>query len=273
VILAAWFGGGLVVAAVLWLTFEPTWAQPLFVRENYRGRSVPTAAGIAAVVAIVTVSAGAAVFDRGGMDAGLAATVVAAVGFGLLGALDDLAGDDARKGFRGHVGAMISGRLTTGGLKMLGGLAVAACAVGVLGERARPLDIVVVAAAANLGNLFDRAPGRVAKVAVGAFALLVALGGAAGLAGAALATGAVVGLFPFDLRERLMLGDAGANAIGAALGVGAVIAADTNAASALTFAALLALNLASEFVSFSRVIAAFAPFRWLDRAGRAKVGA
>lgn len=272
-ILAAWFGGGLVAAAALWLAFEPTWEQPLFTRQNYRGREVPTAGGVAAVVAVAAVAGGHALFASRGLAPGVAATVVAVAGFGLLGALDDLAGDDDRKGFRGHLAALVGGRLTTGGLKLAGGLAVAACAVGMLGDRARPVDVLVVAAAANLGNLFDRAPGRVAKVAVIAFGALVGIGGSAEVAGAALATGAVVGLFPFDLRERLMLGDAGANAAGAALGLGAVMAAETTAAAAVTLAVLVALNLASEFVSFSRVIAAVGPLRWLDRAGRAKVEA
>lgn len=268
--LAAWFVGGLAVACVLWLALAPAWHQPLFVRRNYRGVDVPTAGGVAAVIAAVVVAAAAAVVDKDGVRADVAAVVIATVGFGLLGAIDDLAGDDDRKGFRGHVGALAGGRLTTGGLKLIGGLAVAAFALAPVEGRVDLLDVVLVAAAANLGNLFDRAPGRVVKVAVLSFAALL-LGGTAGLAGAALVVGAVVGLSPFDLREKLMLGDAGANAVGAALGVGAVVATPgTNVTLAITIG-LIVLNLVSELVSFSRVIAAVPPLRWLDGLGRIKV--
>lgn len=254
---------------VVWRALEPTWQLPVFARPNYRQRAVPTAGGVAAVAGVLVVTAGAAVLGDHGLGAELAAPLVAMLGFGLLGAIDDLAGDDTRKGFRGHVAAMAHGQLTTGGLKLVGGVAVAAAAVGLLGERAAAVDVVVVAAAANLGNLFDRAPGRVAKVATVSLGAL-ALSGLAGLAGVALAVGAVAGLAPFDLRERLMLGDTGANAVGAALGVGLVLRTDVGAA-AVTAAVLVALNLASEFISFSRVIAAVPPLRWLDGLGRVKV--
>ncbi|MBA3303588.1 MAG: hypothetical protein H0U26_06935, partial [Acidimicrobiia bacterium] len=70
-----------------------------------------------------------------------------------------------------------------------------------------------------------------------------------------------------DLGERLMLGDTGANAIGAALGFGVVITTSLGTRVALAVV-LLALNLASEVVSFSSVIERVAPLRALDRFGR-----
>jgi UDP-N-acetylmuramyl pentapeptide phosphotransferase/UDP-N-acetylglucosamine-1-phosphate transferase len=73
---------------------------------------------------------------------------------------------------------------------------------------------------------------------------------------------------PDDLGERLMLGDAGSNAIGAVLGVGAVLTLGPWSRVALA-AVLAALNLAAEMVSFSRVIDRVAPLRLLDRLGRA----
>jgi hypothetical protein len=70
-----------------------------------------------------------------------------------------------------------------------------------------------------------------------------------------------------DLRERLMLGDAGANVLGAALGLGVVLACSPGVRTGVLVAVAL-LNLASERVSFSRVINAVPPFRALDRFGR-----
>jgi UDP-N-acetylmuramyl pentapeptide phosphotransferase/UDP-N-acetylglucosamine-1-phosphate transferase len=74
-------------------------------------------------------------------------------------------------------------------------------------------------------------------------------------------------MFVPDLRERLMLGDAGANALGAVLGLGVVLACSPGVRT-LVLVVVAALNLASELVSFSRVIDRVAPLRALDQLGR-----
>jgi hypothetical protein len=79
--------------------------------------------------------------------------------------------------------------------------------------------------------------------------------------------GAALALLPEDLGERAMLGDAGANALGAMLGAAAAGALPWRARIAL-LAGIAALTVASEKVSFTRVIEATAPLRWLDMAGR-----
>ncbi|MEI2654630.1 MAG: hypothetical protein V9G12_21215 [Microthrixaceae bacterium] len=63
-----------------------------------------------------------------------------------------------------------------------------------------------------------------------------------------------------------MLGDAGSNVIGAVLGFGAVVAT-TPTQRWIVLVVLLALNVSSEFVSFSRIIDAVGPLRALDRLG------
>ena len=129
-------------------------------------------------------------------------------------------------------------------------------------------DGALVALAANLGNLFDRAPGRTTKVAALALVVLVlAVGAEPALAGVALVVGAGAGLLPADLGERLMLGDAGANVLGAVLGLGVVIGCSPGTRT-VTLVVVALLNLASERVSFSRVIDAVAPLRAADRWGR-----
>jgi hypothetical protein len=116
----------------------------------------------------------------------------------------------------------------------------------------------VVAAAANMLNLFDLRPGRALKVGLVAGAVL----GEPGIAGTC------VGLLPADLQERTMLGDAGANALGAVLGVGLLRRLAGRPARAAALLVLAALTAASESVSFSAVIDSSPPLRWLDQLGR-----
>jgi hypothetical protein len=79
--------------------------------------------------------------------------------------------------------------------------------------------------------------------------------------------GAALGLLLDDLHERLMLGDAGSNVLGAVLGLGVVAACGAGARD-VVLVGVAALNIAGELVSFSRVIDGFPPLRALDRAGR-----
>ncbi len=197
--------------------------------------------------------------------------LILALGLGLLGLLDDLAGAGESGGFSGHLKALRHGRFTTGSLKLFGGAAVAI--VAVQGPRSDSLgrvllDAAVIALCANAANLFDRAPGRTLKVSLLAFlVLVVATGAPAELLGVAVVAGAAAGLLWPDLREQMMLGDVGANVLGGVIGLGVVIATAPTTRT-IVLLGVLALNLASEAVSFSKVIDRVPPLRALDRAGR-----
>jgi len=262
---------GFLAARLVWLTLRPAFEHPLFLRQNFRGHDVPTAAGVVVAIAVLLVEAARAVLGSDPTQARTGVLVLAA-GLCLLGLVDDLAGSKERRGFRGHLGALARGRVTTGALKLLGGGAVAVIAVAVVrpGDGALELltDAALVGLAANLGNLFDLAPGRAIKVGAVAFAVL-ALATAADrrLAGAAVAVGAALGLLVDDLRERLMLGDSGANVIGGVIGLG-VVAVGSPVARLAVLGGLAVLNGLSEWVSFSRVIERVPPLRVLDQAGR-----
>jgi UDP-N-acetylmuramyl pentapeptide phosphotransferase/UDP-N-acetylglucosamine-1-phosphate transferase len=129
-------------------------------------------------------------------------------------------------------------------------------------------DALLVALAANLGNLLDRAPGRTIKAGAIAFAVLAIFTVVPrSLVPVAVVAGAAFGLLLDDLHERLMLGDAGANVIGAAIAVGAV-ATTSVATRVILLVVVAAANLSSEWVSFSRLIEATAPLRGFDRWGR-----
>lgn len=276
-IVVAAFVVGALVAALLWVLSAPAFGAGVFERENFRGRRLPTAVGVLAALAALVVDAVVTVVVAAGADpdaaavAGLRLATVAALGFALLGLLDDLGGAGESGGFRGHLGALASGRLTTGAIKLFGGAAVGVVVVSVRepDSLGRVLaDGALVALAANLGNLLDRAPGRTIKVALVALAALVVGAGAEPrLAGVALVVGAGAGLLTADLGERMMLGDAGANVLGAALGLGVVLACSPGVRT-VVLVVVAALNLASERVSFSRVIARVPPLRAADAWGR-----
>lgn len=270
------------VSAALWRLGRTMFAAPVLARTNHRGVEVPVGAGVVLVSAAIAVEAGlgvAGVLGRtasGAERGGRFLVLGVACGFALLGTFDDLAAHGSERGFVGHVSAMCRGRLTTGGLKLAaGGLlgVVAAVQAGATTLLDLFLGALVVALAANLANLFDRAPGRCTKVALLAGVALVAAASSverAGLAGVVIILGAGAGLLWFDLREELMLGDAGSNVLGGVLGLGVVVTT-ARLTQVMVLVVLVGLNVASEAVSFSRVIDATPPLRLLDRLGRRPV--
>jgi hypothetical protein len=190
--------------------------------------------------------------------------VMGGAGAAAFGAYDDLAGSGDRRGFRGHLGALRHGEVTTGAVK-LGGIGVTGVASAALAGGS-PVDVILnaglVAGGANLLNLFDLRPGRAIKVAAASGVLL----GVAGQDSVAAPLGAALALLPEDLGERAMLGDAGANALGAMLGASA--AGLSRPARIALLAGIAGLTAASEKVSFTKVIARTPALNWLDMLGR-----
>ena len=266
---------GVAGGAASWRLLRPTFDAPLFARTNVRGVDVPVAVGVLVPVVLVAAAAILVVLDAsGGADVPtgpLLTSVLGACGFGLLGFLDDLAGDGSSRGFGGHLRALAGGRLTTGAVKLFGGGAVAVLVASTVSEdRVGRLlaDAALIALAANLANLLDRAPGRVAKAGLLAAVPIVAVAGVDDrLVGPVVVLAATAALLVPDLREQLMLGDTGANVIGATLGLSVVLTAAPSTRS-IVLVVVLALNLLSERVSFSRAIDATPPLRALDRLGR-----
>jgi len=269
---------------------EKTWS-----RSNHRGEPVTLLEGPAVAVGAVTaqvmgeVVAAVAAYRTAARAAARPSALVthppaspsaspfAVAGLGALafGVLDDLRGSAARRGLRGHLGALAHGEVTTGTVK-LAGLAASGLGAALL-QGGAPADVAInsglVAGGANLLNLFDLRPGRAIKVAALSAGLIAAggtgggAGAAAGLAAVAAPAGAALALLPADLAEQAMLGDAGANALGALLGAAAARSLPRPARLGL-LAGIAALTVASEKVSFTKVIAASPPLNWLDMLGR-----
>ena len=122
----------------------------------------------------------------------------------------------------------------------------------------------VIAGTANLVNLLDLRPGRALKAGTILAAPLLA-GPSGGLVAGPLGAGAA--LLPEDLGEEIMLGDAGANALGALLGL-ALAARTSTLGRAAALAAIASLTAASEKVSFTAVIESTPGLRELDALGR-----
>ncbi|WP_244894099.1 hypothetical protein, partial [Planobispora rosea] len=212
-----------------------------------------------------------------GLPAGTrAAALLAVAGSGVLGAYDDLYGVTTSKGFRGHLGALSKGQVTSGAVKILGigATGLAAAALTSPGPADTLVNGALVAGSANLANLFDLRPGRAIKVGL--------LGGAPLLAAAVLrdapvpaalvagTLGAAAALLPEDLGERSMLGDAGANALGALLGLAATATLGRPGRLAV-LGTVVALTAASEKISFTRVIAGNRVLNRIDMLGRRPV--
>ena len=240
-------GAAAASAAAALLQRKPPGGRPRWQRTNYRGSEVSLLAGPALA---------------GALALGNPALAVAALGAGAVGAYDDaVGGRDQAKGVLGHLRAVRDGRLTGGAVKVVGVSAAGAAAAGLLRPRTVAdvlLGGAVIAGTANLLNLLDLRPGRALKVGVLAGCAL----GAPGIAGSCAA------LLPADLAERTMLGDAGANALGAAVGVALVSRLHSRPARAAALLGLGALTAASERVSFSAAIDASPALRWFDQLGR-----
>jgi UDP-GlcNAc:undecaprenyl-phosphate/decaprenyl-phosphate GlcNAc-1-phosphate transferase len=266
---------GLSGGAMGWMLTRDTFAAPLFQRTNVRGAEVPVAVGVLLPVVLVGAASLLILAETLDLldldDEALRTSLLAATGFGLLGLLDDLGGDATSKGFAGHLRALGQRRLTTGAVKLFGGGAVALLAASAASEgRVGRLlaDAALIALAANLANLLDRAPGRVAKAGLlAAIPIALVAGVDDRFVGPVVVLGATAALLAPDLREKLMLGDTGANVLGATLGLAVVMTAAPSTRT-IVLVVVLALNLLSERVSFSRVIDRTPPLRALDRLGR-----
>jgi UDP-GlcNAc:undecaprenyl-phosphate GlcNAc-1-phosphate transferase len=262
--------GGAARIAYAALRRRPPGGTTTWSRTNHRGAAVTLLEGPAvAAGAIAGVLAGGP--GPGGWRPVLALAAGAA-GAAAFGGYDDLSGSGDRRGFRGHLGALRHGEVTTGAVKLGGigatGLASAALIGGPPADAA--VNAGLVAGGANLLNLFDLRPGRAIKVAVVSGALIAVAGAASRRPATVLAPvpalAAALALLPEDLGERAMLGDAGANALGALLGAAA--AGLPRPARIALLAGITGLTAASEKVSFTKVIARTPALNWLDMLGR-----
>ena len=237
-------------------------------RRNFAGHHLPTSAGLSLLPIILTMLvvsvAGLLRMGEGGVW-----YLAYSLGAGLVGFADDRWGGAGQRGFRGHLGALLEGRGTTGLAKIVllcGGAILFGLLVFGVGWRAF-VAAFLLAGCANLANLFDVRPGRAIKflgVMVMVLLFVVPYGAVLAVAGV---VGGVVSLFHFDLRGRIMLGDAGAAIWGAVLGY-LVVTGGPGVVWWVAAVAVAGLTVVAEFSSISRTIEEVGALRRLDLWGR-----
>ncbi|UZD61079.1 hypothetical protein [Brevibacterium sp. JSBI002] len=252
------------------------------VRTNHAGHDVSLAEGPAVAAGLV---AGSLLIEDPRQRS---ATLLATAAAGSLGAVDDFCESGTSKGLRGHLSALARGEITTGAIKVTGIPLASIAAAAILRSRTRPTGIFgishkddrpwyaaaadvivtggVIAGSANLFNLLDLRPGRALKAGALTLAFTDHERRVSWAPSGAIA-GATAAAWPDDLAGDAMLGDTGANALGAAIGV-ILAETATSAQRRLILAVLAGLTLASEKVSFTSVIESTPGLREIDSFGR-----
>ena len=275
---------GLLLAGALAVVVLPGWTEDMRrggqVRTNWRGAELAFPLGALLIsISLIALAPLAVLDDRADLDLlepDLRRYAAYILGIALLGLLDDMLGRgaaaDTARGWRGHAKALAAGTLSTGAIKAIGAFGLAAFAVSGRGRESLDYiaDLALLLLATNLFNLLDLRPGRVEK----AFALL--------LAGLCLGAWSIfpielLGVFigpliagvALTLRERAMLGDAGANLVGALAGVAMIVTLD-DTARLVALAIVGALTVYGEFRSISASIERLPVLRDLDRLGRVR---
>jgi UDP-N-acetylmuramyl pentapeptide phosphotransferase/UDP-N-acetylglucosamine-1-phosphate transferase len=251
-------------------------------RPNYRSRRLPCPFGLltlaASLLALIPLMllqrlASAQVFHFEVLP--IAVYALGVIGLGLI---DDTLGTSGpgepgrplQRGWRGHGAAVLRGEPSTGALKAAGSLGLALFTMSYLelSDGRWLLAAAVLVLATNVFNLLDLRPGRSTK----AFLLL-------GL-GLGLGSGEVrplwsLGLFAapaliagfYDLRERAMLGDTGANLLGALAGLWLVLTL-SGTGQLVALGLLAAITLYGELRSISELVERTPGLRELDSWGR-----
>lgn len=246
-------------------------------RRNFRNTDVNLSGGIGLSLGLLMNNASLrGETNQSSLRQVLTASQIATLSAAISGGIDDFAEstENSRKGLKGHFGALREGVITTGLLKVVGigtGSAIAAAVLPSNSDRMGGkladwmINTGIIAGCANVHNLLDLRPGRVLKFStplqlLGTFSQNWPLSIVNYLG---IATS-----FPTELSEKTMLGDTGANALGAATGV--LLAARPNRVlRGFELAIIVFLTLLSEKVSFSKIIETNSVLSRVDRLGRA----
>ena len=249
--------------------------QPeLWLRKNHAGKEISLIEGPLTVIHLI-----GAVGARPQTKVSKKVDTFLILSAASVGLVDDLFEEKLAKGkgFKGHLKALTTGKLTTGDLKILG-IGISALVVAWNSNKNRSgakvrlahtgLDAMIIALSANFVNLLDLRPGRALKFYLGSDLVLSAV--RRDLASHLVQMPLYFQVLPVDLKGIEMLGDCGANALGANLG--SKFADSGRTATKLgALGVLVGLTYLSEKVSFSKLISVNPVLRYIDEFGVAKV--
>lgn len=235
--------------------------------QNYRGQFLPTPAGLVPAMVFLLVTTFGIYWlniKNGWLILSLVFTI------SLLGLWDDLKGESQYKGFKGHLNALSTGKITTGLIKAIGGLSLAFISAWTFHDH-RLIDLLVntllIALMTNFFNLMDLRPGRATKVFItGTASLLLAVPHAVP-PWLMIALGAALAYLPSDLQSKSMLGDTGANFWGFVLGLALSVSLPITI-NGILILILLGVHLYAERYSISQLIEKTPWLSYLDRLGR-----
>ncbi|CCO08941.1 hypothetical protein [Desulforamulus hydrothermalis] len=244
-------------------------AEAGFVRPNFRGDCIPLGAGLLFFLSVL-LPAGLLIFSFPAYrTAGFLYLFVFST-MTLLGLVDDIFGSRADSGLKGHLKKMLRGQLTTGGLKLAAGGVMSLVAAAAVSQEWQSIltNTLVLALSINAINLLDLRPGRAGKgFLLGG--LLLCLGGwpSFHLIWLVVAAAALLAYLPTDLRAGAMMGDTGSNALGATIGLTAVLVLPASVKTGyLIF--LICFHLLTEKYSLTKIIEKNKMLNYLDRLGR-----
>jgi UDP-GlcNAc:undecaprenyl-phosphate GlcNAc-1-phosphate transferase len=188
--------------------------EKVFSAPNYQSKRVLNSAGVWLSLSTIVGSLPLFIWYRD-----LALLWLFSLSITFLGLLDDLFLEKT-KGIRGHLQRLRSGVITTGVIK-LGYILLISFGLALLTQRTNwYLDAFLLSIFANTVNTLDTRPNR-ANFFFGIMLLLVSIFTWDNpiTVYSYVVAGSLIVLFPYEKREKTMLGDSGANLLGAIIGL------------------------------------------------------
>ncbi len=263
----------LTLTKVILPVFIKIFSESGFIRPNFRGEQIPLGIGIVVYAACAAIIAVGRLIGRIGTEGYI--FLFAAGAMALFGLIDDFLGSKQTSGLAGHFKKMVyQKKVTTGALKALVGGCLALVVSAELNLKPMGnfgillLDALVIALSTNLINLLDLRPGRAGKgFMLAAFFIAAITADHEKLLYLAVFTGSLAALLPLDLNAKVMMGDAGSNTLGFALGFTAALSLNFNP-KIIYLAILVGIHLLTERYSLTRIIEKNKVLNYIDLMGR-----
>lgn len=270
-----------VLASFVFPSLLRLFSEAGLVKSNYRNQKTPAAGGVLLTVIVPVVTAIGIIFKVSPFTNQITFIFLfVLITIGFMGFFDDQLGIHEVKGFKGHFRMLFEEKkLTSGAFKAIFGAIVALIFSFGTAEFIKGnwwigtliANFLLVVLAANTINIFDLRPGRAGKVYLFGFIIILLFSkkfeSYTGLFIPILAI--MIYYLSFDLKEKVMLGDSGANLLGASLGM--MMAWMLNdIGKIVSMIILVGLQLIAERYSLTEIIKQYRVLRYIDELGRRK---